>query len=384
MSRMFGLTELVEINPHRSLKKGVVYPYLAMEDISTEFPDPTSHSFRPWNGSGSRFQKGDVLLARITPSAENGKTALVTLDIAHGSTELTVLAPKNPITLDSGFLFYLLKDFHIRNQLIDQMTGTTGRQRIPNNAFDNVLVPLPPLPVQRRIAEILGSVDSTIQKTENLISELRNLYHATQKYIFHGHFTEYPSIQLQDIASVERGRFSHRPRNDPRFYGGSYPFIQTGDIGSALGYIGTFTQTLNEEGLKVSRLFPKGTIVLTIAANIGDVAILGIDACFPDSIVGIQPKTSSMNLEYLYHFLSYSQPYIDSLAKESAQKNINLEILRPFLVPSPPWKKQVQTAEILTTILTRIQQELDYLERLSQLKTSLLQILLQGEVEVAI
>ena len=85
-------------------------------------------------------------------------------------------------------------------------------------------------------------------------------------------------VALSSVASVERGKFAHRPRNDPRFYGGQHPFIQTGDVAACDGLIDTYSQTLNEEGLAISRLFPSGTIVVTIAANIGSTGIAAFTA----------------------------------------------------------------------------------------------------------
>ncbi len=94
---------------------------------------------------------------------------------------------------------------------------------------------------------------------------------------------EWNVYKLLEIASVERGKFTARPRNSPKYYGGSIPFVQTGDIKNSGGKISSYSQTLNEQGLEVSRLFSKGSILLTIAANIGDVAITEIDVACPDS-----------------------------------------------------------------------------------------------------
>jgi type I restriction enzyme S subunit len=87
------------------------------------------------------------------------------------------------------------------------------------------------------------------------------------------------------LAAIDRGKFSARPRNDPRFYGGDIPFIQTGDVTRSGGKITKFNQTLNRQGLRVSRLFPKETLFFTIAANIGDVGIASFEAACPDSLV---------------------------------------------------------------------------------------------------
>ena len=112
---------------------------------------------------------------------------------------------------------------------------------------------------------------------------------------------KYEVKKLDSVATLSRGRFSHRPRNDPKFYGGKYPFIQTGDIVNASENHGgiKYTQTLNEEGLNVSKLFKSDVLLITIAANIGDTAILKYPACFPDSIVAIKPKEDRLSLDYL-------------------------------------------------------------------------------------
>ena len=100
---------------------------------------------------------------------------------------------------------------------------------------------------------------------------------------------------LEELADVDRGRFSARPRNDPQYYDGHIPFVQTGDVSGSGRYLRQFSQTLNERGLAVSRLFPAGTILITIAANIGDTAITPFDVAFPDSVVGVQAFDSTDN-----------------------------------------------------------------------------------------
>lgn len=136
----------------------------------------------------------------------------------------------------------------------------------------------------------------------------------------------------------QRGRFGHRPRNDPRYYGGEYPFIQTGNIvkASAANERIEFTQTLNELGLSTSRLFDEKVLVITIAANIGYTAILDYAACFPDSLVALTPKDDSLSLEYLNAYIRFIRVYIENLAPQAAQKNINLKQLDklPIIIPN--------------------------------------------------
>jgi type I restriction enzyme S subunit len=99
--------------------------------------------------------------------------------------------------------------------------------------------------------------------------------------------------RARQVSRILRGKFTHRPRNDPSLYDGPYPFIQTGAVARAKKFITTHTQTLNEKGLAVSKMFPSGTLVMTIAANIGDVALLTFDAGFPDSVVGFVTLTTT-------------------------------------------------------------------------------------------
>ena len=121
--------------------------------------------------------------------------------------------------------------------------------------------------------------------------------------------------------------------------GGEYPFIQTGDVARANGGKIAFTQTLNEEGLSVSKLFQPPVVVITIAANIGDTADLDFPSCFPDSVVGLIPKPGT-DARYLEVFMRTKKQHLNDIAPQAAQKNINIEILKTIEVPVPPLATQ--------------------------------------------
>ncbi len=145
---------------------------------------------------------------------------------------------------------------------------------------------------------------------------------------------------LPQLGELNRGKSKHRPRNDPILYDGQYPFIQTGDIRYATGIINQYTQTYSEKGLKQSRLWPKGTLCITIAANIADTALLGLDACFPDSVVGFIPDTDYIDIRLVEYFIRTAKEDLERYAPATAQKNINLAILSNVAVPLPPEKEQ--------------------------------------------
>lgn len=159
--------------------------------------------------------------------------------------------------------------------------------------------------------------------------------------------------KLSEIADLKRGKFSHRPRNDERFFGGEYPFIQTGEIVKASNNYGKiqFSQTLNELGLSVSKLFDKDVLLITIAANIGDTAILDYPACFPDSIVAISSKDENVSLKYLNVYFKFLKKYLENLAPSAAQKNLTLEQLAPTPVILPTIENQNKIVEIFDAFI---------------------------------
>lgn len=169
-------------------------------------------------------------------------------------------------------------------------------------------------------------------------------------------------LHLEKIAKIERGRFSPRPRNDPRYYGGKYPFVQTGDIAAANGTVSSFKQTLNDEGVKVSKVFKPGTILMTIAANIGETAITTFDVACPDSLVGITPN-EEIDVRWLNYILQAKKGDLDAMSTKNAQKNINLETLKPLPILCPPFPEQKKIAEILSTWDRAIEQQQNLVDK---------------------
>lgn len=189
--------------------------------------------------------------------------------------------------------------------------------------------------------------------------------------------------QLKDLAVLERGKFSHRPRNDPRFFEGNHPWIQISEIESSGKYIRRWTQTLNDDGLNISKKFPKSTLLISIAATIGAVGILDFDCCIPDSIVAVTPR-SGTDSEYLYHYFVYVRNHLEELAPQSAQKNINLEILSGLPIPLLPLSEQqritayLDDLEFKVNTLKRIQSETS--AELDALLPSILDKAFKGEL----
>jgi type I restriction enzyme S subunit len=147
--------------------------------------------------------------------------------------------------------------------------------------------------------------------------------------------------RFPELGTFGRGKSKHRPRNDPTLFdGGEHLMIQTGDVARSGGVIETYTGKYNDFGLSQSVKWPKGTLCITIAANIADSGILSFDACFPDSVVGFIPASIFENARYFEYFVRTAKANLLEFAPATAQKNINLEILTQVLIPLPPLAEQ--------------------------------------------
>jgi type I restriction enzyme S subunit len=154
--------------------------------------------------------------------------------------------------------------------------------------------------------------------------------------------------ELDELGFVGRGKSKHRPRDAEHLYGGPYPFIQTGDVKHADLYVTLYSQTYSEAGLAQSKLWPAGTLCITIAANIADTAILGIDACFPDSVLGFIADESESDARYVKYLLDTIRRQYQQVSQGAAQDNLSLEKLLAFKLKVPPPEAQRDIADVLS------------------------------------
>lgn len=171
---------------------------------------------------------------------------------------------------------------------------------------------------------------------------------------------------LDEIGFIGRGKSRHRPRNAEHLYGGEYPFVQTGDIKAANFRINEYSQTYNEAGLAQSKLWKEGTLCITIAANIADTAILGIDACFPDSVIGFVPYEDKSDVRFVKYFFDIFQARMKSIAVGAAQDNLSLEKLLTFKIPTPSLPTQRKIASILSAYDDLIENNLKRIKLLEE------------------
>lgn len=269
---------------------------------------------------------------------------------------------------DKEFLYYTLL---ASNWYFQQVAVGTAVRNLNSERVANTPVPLPPLPEQYRIVtrieSLFAKLDEAKEKAQAVVDGFELRKSAILHKVFTGELTErwrgkndvsltdWKQVKFGDLGVLERGRSKHRPRNDPKLFGGKYPFIQTGDVARSGMYVVEHSQTLSEIGMEQSRIFPKDTLCITIAANIGDVAILTYDCCFPDSVVGFTPNDLTSS-KFIYYMMSTIQHELEATAPATAQKNINLKILSDLMINLPSISEQKEIITVLEKIFEKQQQ----------------------------
>ena len=174
---------------------------------------------------------------------------------------------------------------------------------------------------------------------------------------------------LDQLGTVSRGKSKHRPRNDPKLFGGKYPFIQTADVKNADYYITKYSDTYNESGLAQSKLWDEGTLCITIAANIADTGILAFPACFPDSIMGFVPFEGVANTRFIKYCFDRLQRDCKQISQGTAQDNLSWEKLSTIKFCIPEYKEQCRIADILSAydnLIENNQKQIKLLEEAAQ------------------
>lgn len=327
-----------------------------------------------------------------------------------------MLIPHIDLDTFSQYMLFALSSYYHRS-ICRSITNKSGQAfyNLSREKLMNVLIPIPPLEEQKRIVEKIEELMPYVEKYDKAYTEVEELnkkfpedmQKSILQYAIQGKLVEqreedgtaedlYQQIQeekqklikegkikktkqlpeitedeipfdipenwkwvrLQDVGELSRGKSKHRPRNDNRlFENGYFPFVQTGDVARANGLITEYTAKYNKFGIEQSRIWEKGTVCLTIAANIGDVAILDFDACFPDSVVGFNAFSPISSNEYFLYGLMCYKTILDSMSRSTAQKNINIEILSKIAFPLPPLAEQKR-------IVAKIEELLPYTKQL--------------------
>ena len=357
-------------------KKPVYYPLESQKEI-TPFMLKDGDFLMSLTGNVGRVA---IIDASFLPAALNQRVACLRI--------------KSEDSVRKEYIFY----FCLQKQFVsDCIKSAKGSAQL--NMSTEYPIPLPPLAEQQRIVDriesLFAKLDEAKEKAQAVVDSFETRKAAILHKAFAGELTakwreehgvgmeSWEKYKFNELGTLERGRSKHRPRNDPKLFGGKYPFIQTGDVARSGMYITEHTQTLSEVGAEQSKLFPKGTLCITIAANIGDVSILTYDCCFPDSVVGFTPNERTLS-EYIYYLMSTLQREIEANAPATAQKNINLRILNDLLLDIPSVAEQTQIVNQVEYLFFQEQHAKEaaeiVLDQIELMKKSILARAFRGEL----
>lgn len=335
-SRTYSLREIAPPAPAATTPVGEQVWLLNLDQIEPHTGGLLSKEFVQRSELGTSthpFDDGNVLYSKLRPYLNK-----VLLPDAAGycTSELVPLRPNQEL-VTREYLAAYLRSFSFVSWVSQQVDGAK-MPRVSMKVLWEHSIKLPTLDEQKRITSILNTADRLRRKRQQAMRLADDFLRSTFVDLFGDPVTNsqgWPTQQLASLGTVDRGVSKHRPRNDSSLLGGDYPLIQTGDVANCDGYIRAFTSTYSEKGLKQSKLWPAGTLCITIAANIAKTGILLFPACFPDSVVGFI-AADRPTVEYVRFWLSFLQQTLEANAPASAQKNINLAILRELQIPVPP------------------------------------------------
>jgi len=421
-------SEAVLLNPPTPLKRGAIYPFVDMAAVKADARDVTCSEQREFNGSGSRFQDRDTLMARITPCLENGKLARfrapIDQRVGHGSTEFIVVRGKPEVT-DNDFAYYLTISPEIRSFAISQMTGSSGRQRVPTDSLGGISVLIPSLKEQRKIVTVLSDLDDKIAVNERMNTTLE----AMARALFQSWFVDFDPVRAKldgskhacideptanlfpdtfqdsELGNIPKG-WQVAPLKDyiDVTKGRSYRSEELSESKTALVTLKSFMRGggYRADGLKPytgdyrenQRVLPGDLIVaftdVTQAAEvIGKPALIRDDNRFESLVasldVGIvRTKNKHVSLPFLYclFLTSEFQAHAYSYSTGTTVLHLGAAALPSFLSVIPPINIAIAFSEQVSPIFRLIDENSKQVRTLSNLRDTLLPKLLSGELSV--
>lgn len=388
--------ECITLNPKISLKKGKIYPFIEMGNVSTSYRNPIVIQDKAFN-SGVKFQDGDTVIARITPCLQNGKRFYCKdIGTGFGSTEYLVFRPKDK-SVDNLYLYYYMKTDFIRQSMINSMTGATGRQRVNNEIFKDIEVDFPNIKTQRKIGEILSTYDDFIENNQKKIKLLEETAQRLYKEWFVDlRFPGYESVKVVDgmpegwkkdradsFFNITIGKTP--PRTEKQWFvtdNTGIPWLSISDMGNSGVFAFEINEGLTDEAVKKynMKVVPAGTIFVSFKLTVGRVAISTTDMCTNEAIAHFYIE-NSIYRAYTYCYLKNFQ--YDTLGNTSSiSKAVNSKIIKamPFLMPVEDivtaFSKQVEP------VLKEIENNQAACIKLVEARDRLLPKLMSGELEV--
>jgi len=369
VEKLGKLIELTKGKKHQETNDPDSKRYIQIEDLNG------NENIKYTAEDGVYVQCDDIII--VWDGANAGKVGIGLTGII-GSTLARMVIDKK-LTFPKYLFWFLHSKFEF---IKSQRTGATI-PHVSNSSIQNLIIPLPPLPEQQRIATILDHADTIRRKNREILEKYNQLAQSVFLEMF-GDVIRNPKKwqkkQLGNLCEIRRGA-SPRPIND--FYGGSVPWIKIGDgtVGSDI-YIESTKDTITEEGAKKSVLLEPGTLIFAnCGVSLGFARILKIRGCIHDGWLSLEKINELIiNKIYLLKLINSISNYLRKSAPEGTQPNLNTGIMKRFEIPVPPIILQNSFAESIVHIEKQknlIQTSINKSEKLFE---SLLQMAFKGEL----
>lgn len=351
------------------------YLMLSSKNIDDDFitldsPRFLSHSDYIAENKRTTVSEGDLLMTIV---GTIGRVAIVPEELKGICLQrsVAVIKPEREV-VNNRYLMYQLQNMR---PFLEKEARGVAQKGIYLKQVSQLDIKLPELEHQMQIVKVLDKASKLIFLRRQQLAKLDELVKARFVEMFGDpvkNTMDWEIKPLSELGELNRGVSKARPRNSPELLGGPYPLIQTGEVANAKTYITSFNSTYSEKGLAQSKMWPKGTLCITIAANIAQTSILTFDACFPDSVVGFISRNMTNEL-FIHYWFSFFQKILDEQAPQVAQKNINLKILSELNVIVPPLSLQNRFAAFVERVDRQKQTIQQSLEKLELMKKALMQ-----------
>lgn len=319
-----------------------IKPDVIAEDEITELLDSNEYISENARNKARIVNENSILVTCIGSIAKIG---IVKIRECAFNQQINAIIPDKNI--DTKYLCYCLQNSKVKLKAI---ANAPVVPIINKKQFGEFVVKIDgDISIQKKIANRLDHIQSVIKLYKIQLRKFDDLIKARFIEMFGdpvSNSKHLPLKTLPQLGTFGRGVSKYRPRNAPELLNGPYPLIQTGDIANSELYIKNYNNTYSEVGLKQSKMWDKGTLCITIAANIAKTVILQFDACFPDSVVGFNGNNLTDNI-FVHYWFSFFQEILENQAPESAQKNINLKILSELQIITPDIIEQNQFADFV-------------------------------------
>jgi type I restriction enzyme S subunit len=414
-----SLGEFADINPRRTIAKGIPAKFIEMAALPTHARDIEIKdiALREFTSGGAKFKNGDTLLARITPCLENGKTALVSClseqELAFGSTEFIVLGPK--CTDDSLFLYYLARSDDFRSYAIARMEGTSGRQRVPNSAVADYRFQCPPINLRREIGKVLGALDDRIALLRETNATLEAMTHA----LFKSWFVDFDPVHANtgtraatlpaELQALFPSTFTDTPQGPvpegwrlvsftetinvigggtpktsiPEYWGGDIPWFSVVDAPATTDvFVISTEKQITELGLNNSstKLLPAGTTIISARGTVGRLALVGCDMAMNQSCYGLRGKYKD---DYFTYFTTCR--LVEALKQRSHGSvfdTITRDTLAGVSVIYPDYSVVSAFEDTASAVMEKIKNNLQQAQTLAALRDTLLPRLISGQLRL--